>query len=249
MPTSKRTTAPAFQFYPSDFLGSPEVHAMSLTEVGAYIKLLGFCWDMDGLPTDHNKLASMLRIPRSRFDRLWKGPLGDCFQELSGKYRNGRLDRERYKQKSYARRQSDNAKSRWNKDRGDATALPPKKSGTPVAMLSDLQSPSPTSVPTTKNVVGTARAQSLIARRRMDAAFEYGRLYVPQRAHTDLSALHPDGFNLFPWYERVSEDWTNGAHKDDSPGADMIKFWKARHDEEWPPAVTPASAKVPAWAR
>ena len=254
MPTSKRTTAPAFQFYPKDFLTSPKVRRMSMTERGVYITLLSLCWLDGSLSTDPAELAEECRISRKQFERLWKNSIvAQCFVEREGRLHNERLDEERRKQKDYKRRQSDNAGKRWDshrKNSGNATALPAQDpshaSGN--ALQSSSSSSTPV-VPTTKNVVGTARPQSIVQPRRRDAAFEYGRLYVPQRAHSDLAALHPQGFNLFAWYERIAEDWTYGAHKDAVPGADMIKFWKARHDEEWPPAAVTVSARTPAWAR
>jgi hypothetical protein len=96
------------------------------------------------------------------------------------------------------------------------------------------------------------RPASLVQPRRRDAAFEYGRLYVPQRAHADLLALHAPDFEreLFTWYAEVGEVWTHGTQKDANPGADMIRFWKAQHDARWPPATAPrADDKTPAWVQ
>ena len=97
--------------------------------------------------------------------------------------------------------------------------------------------------------VPRARQQPLVSRRRLDAAFEYGRLYVPQRAHTDLSALHGNDGELFTFYEEICEDWTNGAHARTQPGADMIRFWKAQYDLRWPPAAGAKPSRLPAWAQ
>ena len=51
---------PAFQFYPSDWLGSQRVALMTLEEEGAYIRALAFCWGQGGVPADHQKLAFLI---------------------------------------------------------------------------------------------------------------------------------------------------------------------------------------------
>jgi len=52
--------APAFQFYPSDWLGSQRVALMTLEEEGAYIRALAFCWGQGGVPEDPQKLAFLI---------------------------------------------------------------------------------------------------------------------------------------------------------------------------------------------
>lgn len=74
------------------------------------------------------------------------------------------------------------------------------------------------------------RPQSIMKRRRLDAAFEHEcGIYLPQRAHDDFAALHP-GEDLFAWFMAVCSAWAGR-----NTGADMFRFWKARHDERWPP--------------
>jgi uncharacterized protein YdaU (DUF1376 family) len=121
---AKSTKAPAFQFFPRDFLSSPKVDRMAMPERGAYITLLCRCWLDNGLPTDLTELAHFCRMKPAQFDRMWKsGKIRECFHERGGKLHNERLDAERRKQTSYRQRQSDNAKAGWQ-SRGNATALP-----------------------------------------------------------------------------------------------------------------------------
>lgn len=96
-----------------------------------------------------------------------------------------------------------------------------------------------------------ARTPSIVSKRRLDAAWEGPRVYVPQRAHADFLALRRGAEpELLEWYAQVSEDWTLGAHAADEPGADMIVFWKARYAERWPATTTPkVSANRPAWGQ
>lgn len=119
---SKRS--PAFQFYARDFLSSPKVDRMAMTERGAYITLLARCWLDNGLPTDLKDLAYFCRMKPAPFERMWKtGQIGKCFHERAGKFHNERLDAEHKKQTTNRQRQADNANARWSK-RGNATALP-----------------------------------------------------------------------------------------------------------------------------
>jgi uncharacterized protein YdaU (DUF1376 family) len=124
-PTSKRTTSPAFQFYPSDFLSSSKVDRMSMTERGVYITLLSRCWMDNGLPSDLDALAKFAKMRPQKFRRMWAaGALHECFYERSGRLLNERQERERSKQDQYRRRQSDNADMRWHSHR-NAKAIPP----------------------------------------------------------------------------------------------------------------------------
>lgn len=99
------------------------------------------------------------------------------------------------------------------------------------------------------NSIATAtRSAPLIARRRLDAAWEGPKgLYVPQRKHSDFIQLrnHPGAeAELWAWYGEVADAWQG------SPGADMLKFWTARFEEKWPAlASTAEDRRLPAWAR
>ena len=235
-PTTKRTTSPAFQFYPSDFLNSPKVRRMSLTERGAYITLLSLCW-MDGgtLSTDVAELAGELHVPVKQFERMWAGLLSQCFYEKNGRLRNDRLDRETKKQDEYRQRQSDAATKKWDRKRvsqADAVALPTDKS------LSSSSSSSSSSVRTTTTAT---RGAPIHQRRNLNAAWEGSRgLYVVQGQHQKFVALlnSPTAeLQLFAWYGEVAREWTDGPKASLNPGTDMVKFWDARHAERWPPAL------------
>ena len=106
----QRTTAPAFQFYPKDFLSSSRVQRMSLTEIGAYIVLLSHNWLAGGIPTDPNEIAKIVKMPAPRFRRLWAGALSECFVKRGTMLTNERLDAERKKQMAFRERQSVNGR-------------------------------------------------------------------------------------------------------------------------------------------
>lgn len=236
MATAKSTKAPAFQFYPRDFLTSSKVMAMSLAQVGAYTKLLCLCWLDGSIPSDPKALAKLVGITPKQMAGMWP-EIEPCFRRKpDGRLVSERLDRERKVQAEYRRRQADAANKRWDK-LGNATALAPHDGGNALLPLPQSSSSSP--------LTGTARP--LVAKRRMDAAFEGPRVWVPQRTHTNFLALrHGDEASLFAFYERVSHEWGPGGPKADAEtGASMFKFWDARYDEEWP---APIESK-PRWAR
>jgi uncharacterized protein YdaU (DUF1376 family) len=159
-PTTKRTTSPAFQFYPRDFLSSAKVDRMPMTERGAYITLLSRCWLDDGLPTDMSELAAMVRMRPSQFVRMWtNSQLGKCFYEQRGRFQHDRLDRERAVQSAYKRRQTDAANKRWQ-SHGNATAMPPHVD---VAQVGNAPRSLPRSLPRSRSQRTTDSAVTLRA--------------------------------------------------------------------------------------
>ena len=63
----KNLNAPAFQFYPGDWLSSQHVTLMTPAQEGAYIHLLCYDWDYDGLVDDDNRLAILSRLGEGWF--------------------------------------------------------------------------------------------------------------------------------------------------------------------------------------
>lgn len=101
-----------------------------------------------------------------------------------------------------------------------------------------------------------ARASSLgtgLLKPHGNVAFEGPRVYVPWKEHFKLARLrnHPKADEeLQTFYARISEEWTTGAHAEDSPGTDMFAFWDVRYDEQWPPtAIAERKSKLPKWAQ
>lgn len=90
-----RQANPAFQFYPSDYLGSEAVRCMDWDEKGVYVEMLCLAWQNVGLPGDVNRVARMLRIDCARLEEMLEGPLGDCWEERDGRMFNPRMERER----------------------------------------------------------------------------------------------------------------------------------------------------------
>jgi uncharacterized protein YdaU (DUF1376 family) len=112
--------APAFQFYPSDFLSDENVVLMNNQEVGCYIKLLCFCWKQGSIPGDMAKIAKLCNEDENSMAQLWHS-LKPCFIENGndGRFYNKRLEKERKKQIEFKKERSESgykgAVSRWGK--------------------------------------------------------------------------------------------------------------------------------------
>jgi uncharacterized protein YdaU (DUF1376 family) len=129
-----RVRVPAFQFYPKDFLSDEKQVAMSLPEVGAYIRLICVCWNEGSLPADLRKLAKLCGATPSAMKKMWPA-IGVCFRphptEL-GRIVHPRLERERGIQANFREKQAGNGRKggRPQKPMGFSglTQTEPKKS-------------------------------------------------------------------------------------------------------------------------
>lgn len=136
VPPAKRTKkkprkSPAFQFYPSNFLGSPKVRAMNAAQVGVYWLLCCIEWEHDGFTIeDAQECAESVAVTAKAFDAMW-AKLSRCFVERNGRFFSPRLDQEREKQASWRRKSSKGGKlgmkKRWgNSDKGgNEMVIPP----------------------------------------------------------------------------------------------------------------------------
>ena len=116
---------PSFQFYPGDWLSSPDVSVFSAAERGAYIQLLCFAWQAPdcGLPDDDKELAQL-----SKLGEDWAGESGkrvrSKFRAEGGRLYNERLLEERHKQDEHRAKQSESgrrgAEKRWGKKGPDS---------------------------------------------------------------------------------------------------------------------------------
>ena len=179
--------APAFQFYPKDFLTDEKVVRMSNTEVGIYIRLLSYCWLEGTLPLETAALAHMARMQVKQFTKLWENStVKTCFHiGDDGRLHHKRLDGEREKQESYRRRQSDKGKAsaaargstavQPNGNHGSTTVQPP------VQPEGNSSSPSPIS--SLQTAVTSARVVSddELGDRARELLEHYGEWYREER--------------------------------------------------------------------
>lgn len=101
--------APAFQFYPKDFLSDSHVVAMTMTERGVYITLLCLCWMEGSVPVSAATLARLCGLSMPTFERLWPA-LEPCFTNVDGRWVQPRIERERRKQATYRTMKSEAGK-------------------------------------------------------------------------------------------------------------------------------------------
>lgn len=100
--------APAFQFYPADFLADANVAVMTTEEVGAYLILTLFAWRENGLPDDVEELSALAKMPLDRFKTSWERRLARCFEKREdGRFVHPRLEAEREKQAAFRQRMSE----------------------------------------------------------------------------------------------------------------------------------------------
>jgi uncharacterized protein YdaU (DUF1376 family) len=93
---------PAFQFYPQDFLvGTSDMDA---AEVGAYIRLLCYQWEKEGLPNDIKKLSFM-----GGHDNM-TNVIKKFIKCDDGLLRNAKLEKVRQEQKEYFQKKADSGK-------------------------------------------------------------------------------------------------------------------------------------------
>ena len=108
--------SPAFRFYPSDFMGSPDVQAMDLHEVGAYMYLLCTAWQSDRhgyLPDDEEKLRRWAHMSREQWSQSREVLLSKFPIVEEGWRANARMVREAEKQATFSESQREKANRRW----------------------------------------------------------------------------------------------------------------------------------------
>lgn len=118
-----RKAAPAYQWYPRDYMADPVVITMTLEQEGAYRRLMDVCWLEHGLPTNLDELWRLAKAPsRDAFTRRIWPVVGRKFQLKKGRFQHKRLDRERAKQAKTRKARQLAAEGRWKKDDSKSNA-------------------------------------------------------------------------------------------------------------------------------
>jgi uncharacterized protein YdaU (DUF1376 family) len=121
--------SPAFRFYPADFMGSPDVQAMDLEEVGAYVFLLCMAWQSDRhgyLEDNEDRLRRLARMNPAQW-ALSRDVLLSKFPIVEHGWRaNSRMVQEAEKQRAYSEAQSAKGK-RGGRPAKEKPGLSPEK--------------------------------------------------------------------------------------------------------------------------
>lgn len=105
--------SPAFQLYAKEWLSCPHVMRMLPEQEGAYIHLLCFDWQEDGLLDDMAVLVHLSRIPQDKLEFVLEK--FKPHPRKNGWLTHPRLEKERKKQKAYKRKKSQSGKAGANK--------------------------------------------------------------------------------------------------------------------------------------
>lgn len=105
--------SPAFQLYAKEWLACPHVMRMLPEQEGAYIHLLCFDWEEDGLLDDIGVLVHLSRISQGKLEFVLEK--FKPHPRKTGWLTHPRLEKERKKQKAYRRKKSQSGKAGANK--------------------------------------------------------------------------------------------------------------------------------------
>lgn len=235
--------APAFQFYPKDYLSDHRVRSMSFEQRGLYWEAICICWLEGSLPADQAELAAILGCPRKRIAKIWPVILR-CFDQHGDRLLHKRLDKERAAQSESRRRRTDAAQKRWEKEqKPDAMHMQSntaEQSPVDAKQCSPSSSPSAssTSSPTAVNTVAPLHVQPLISGESNPRT--WGKIHgehvpgfcdwvcLPDFIFDEFcrkSGKDPAKDYVRDWALRVRERYQGAAI------GDNLKFWRERWSE------------------
>jgi uncharacterized protein YdaU (DUF1376 family) len=145
--------SPAFQFYPTDYLGSQRVQMMTLEEEGAYCRLLWSCWQHGSIPSDPELAA---RLVGKGCSTTVARVVLQMFEIACGEGRltHDRLEMERAKQADWREKSSaggrKSAAIRQSKSKGGSRVVKP-----PYQPNGNIPSPSPSPSPSPDSATDT----------------------------------------------------------------------------------------------
>ncbi len=120
--------SPAFQFYPRDWLGDPEIMLMDWDAKAMHLHCICIAWlhtDACALPDDDALLCRWLNIENDAdWQERLKPQIFAAWELSDGHWIQKRLKREKIKQLQRSDKMKSAAKSRWNKEKNtDANAM------------------------------------------------------------------------------------------------------------------------------
>jgi uncharacterized protein YdaU (DUF1376 family) len=236
------TKAPAFQFYPKDYLTDPNVRMMTFEQRGIYVELLCLCWLQGDLPGDVGELAKMTGLQRWRFDKAWVG-IRRCFIENTGRLRHKRLDRERAVQQAFSAERSRSGKKgaerRWEASRdGSAIAEP-------------LAEPMALDGSSSASASASAKKEKKTRKPRVFSGSSFSMTEKQHAVVIGPLGKSGDGFDYLPVYEAADAEWCRTQLPTDVLGALKLRVRQAfeRQQPDMLPARDPVLVRMDEWAR
>jgi uncharacterized protein YdaU (DUF1376 family) len=112
--------APAFQFYPADYLTDEKVAIMTLEQEGVYLRLMCYCWREGSIPSDPEVLSRLCKgAPTTVL-----GLVVSCFKQHPtepSRLIHMRLEAERVKQEAWRQKSAEGGKKSSSVRSGDKT--------------------------------------------------------------------------------------------------------------------------------
>jgi len=214
--------SPAFQFYPKDWLGDPEIMLMDWDAKAMHLHCICIAWtqsDACSLPDDDEVLRKWLQVSDvDDWEKRLKKQIFSAWKLENGRWVQSRLKREKNKQLERSEKMKNAAEKRWNKEQCKSNAK---------AMQKQCSSSSSSSSSTNTH---TLHDMDINKKQK-------GKTRDPDLETADFIWKHVDG--LAPGQKKPNmETWANDIRKmreiDKRPLEDIKKvFLWAHNDEFW----------------
>ena len=135
---SDKVKAPAYLWYPKDYLADANTVLMTLEEEGAYRRLLDYCWLEGSIPGDMRAMGRLCKgLNADEMSEVWKA-IEPCFRKRGNRWVHPRLEIEKKKQRANREAKSKAGKlgseARWGKGKnGTAIDVPMAKNAFTIA--------------------------------------------------------------------------------------------------------------------
>jgi len=251
-----REKSPAFQWYAKDFLSDGPCVAMSCAEVGAYVRLLSFCWVEESLPTSDAALARMAGLSNKEWASMSATVMGR-FTLVDGCYRHGRLDKERVVQAKWREKSaSGGRKSQLNRSHKATTVEPPLPPPLPPPLQPKTDSSDRRSqIASSEECVHTPPPPPLASRSEHRSHAACGRACLPAflfREFVQLRGGPEDAARaeVDAWAMSLIRAIGDGGARAAESIGDPLKWWRtqweAAHPAEAPVVQGPSQAELDA---
>lgn len=224
--------APAFQFYPGDWLSSSEIALMTPAEEGAYIRLLCYDWAKDGIPDDDEKLARLSRLAEGWFNGGSTVVKAQFSQHptKAGYLTNSRLQIEREKQRLWREKSKKGAQNSLK-----ARKLKPRSKGGSRVVQPGLNSSSSSSSSDNKE------------RERENAHANQPAAEIPTleeiKTYGDMHAITPESCKAFWDHYQGNNLWLN-QHGRPINWQVKLQTWAANDRQTTQPGGQPRNGKA-----